>query len=475
MSRHSFAVATSLLLASIARTQDDPVEAASPHRVHCVCDISQEFTFYMDGRFFRQYLEGRGEDARNWGSLAELDLSNTNLLVLTGGDRRLPYSDASLRHVDAFLEDGGAVLMLLDGKDSPGNALLQRHGASSTDTEAKLPLRATTSLQRLAGEIEVALEYRQGTCLEVDDTWSRLVADDESRPLLVRRVVGKGRLLAASRGLFGSNPDASDPINAAWITKMLLHYTAQKPVDAARPHHSTWAEDTEQLGPLTLEYHDGTAPFAAAIAKEYALVRPHLVAITGVEPHEGMIKKLLVLPTGGGGFSSGERIAIGAWWGDYPKDRYAMVELIGHEAGHSWVLPCPEPLWNEPIATYLGIQVGLRLGMKEAKQTLDRQIKMARRHDPNFDQKNPLANDANRDLIWGKSYFVFEELERKHGPGALAKYFTQKRAMLKPSRERYSFDDLVAVWSKAVGEDLFPWFRSLAFEVRAERTGLADK
>jgi hypothetical protein len=60
-------------------------------------------------------------------------------------------------------------------------------------------------------------------------------------------------------------------------------------------------------------------------------------------------------------------------------------------------------------------------------------------------------------------------------PVNLAKYFTQKRAMLKPNRERYTFDDLVAVWSKAVGEDLFPWFRSLAFEVRAERTGLADK
>lgn len=33
-------------------------------------------------------------------------------------------------------------------------------------------------------------------------------------------------------------------------------------------------------------------------------------------------------------------------------------------------------------------------------------------------------------------------------------------------------DDAVAVWSAAVGEDLFPWFRSLAFDVDAARTNL---
>ncbi len=33
-------------------------------------------------------------------------------------------------------------------------------------------------------------------------------------------------------------------------------------------------------------------------------------------------------------------------------------------------------------------------------------------------------------------------------------------------------DDCVAVWSRAVGEDLFGWFRSLAFDVSAERTNL---
>ena len=74
------------------------------------------------------------------------------------------------------------------------------------------------------------------------------------------------------------------------------------------------------------------------------------------------------------------------------------------------MLPHPEPLWNEPIATWLGIEVGRRLDMPEAQRTLDRQIAAARRLDPELDTLDPLAEDAARDLVWGKSYFVFEEL-----------------------------------------------------------------
>jgi hypothetical protein len=149
-----------------------------------------------------------------------------------------------------------------------------------------------------------------------------------------------------------------------------------------------------------------------------------------------------------------------------------MVELIAHEAGHSWVLPYAEPLWNEPIATYLGIQVGRRLEMPEAQQTLERQIEAGRRHDADFTQADPQAEGAPRDLVWGKSFFVYEQLESRFGPGALARYFRAKRELLQPGRAGYTLDDCVAVWSRAVGEDLFEWFRSLAFDVQAERTDL---
>ena len=110
--------------------------------------------------------------------------------------------------------------------------------------------------------------------------------------------------------------------------------------------------------------------------------------------------------------------------------------------------------------------------MPEADETLKRQIAKARKLDPDLDAINPLEDGAPRDLIWGKTYHVFEELESQHGPGSMAKYFQAKRALLEPGRKGYSMDDCVAVWSVAVGEDLFPWFQSMAFDVRPERTDL---
>ncbi|MFT4537617.1 MAG: hypothetical protein ACI835_000047 [Planctomycetota bacterium] len=451
-----------------------PVAPRSETLIHSVCDISQEFSFYMDGRFHTQYLAQHGRDARNWGTLSKLDLDNTNLLVLTAGDRRIPYAPASLTMIDEFLRKGGTTLLMVDGAQDmpPAEALVEAYGAQLSTKRPKAPLSGTAALTELCLEEAGAIEFRGGTTLRCTSPWRTLVKDRNGDPMLALRSVDSGHLLIGSRSLFGHKPDASDPINAAWIQPLLLNLAKSKAVDTTRAHHSTRAELSEQLGALTLEYTEGTRPFAHAIAGEYAAARPHLVALTGVEPAPGMIKKLLILPTGGGGFSSGARIAIGAWWGNYPENRYAMVELIAHEAGHSWVLPHPEPLWNEPIATYLGIRVGQRLGLSEAEATLERQLKSGRRHDPDFNKVNPLAADAARDLIWGKSYFVFEELERLHGPGALVKYFRAKRRMLSRDRPAYTFDDCVAVWSEAVGGNMFRWFANYGFDVDHARTDL---
>ena len=422
----------------------------------------------MDGRFHRQYLKDMAKDARNWGSLARLDLSNVNLLVLVGGNPRIPYAKKAIANVRRYVEGGGTLLVMGDGSAGPPpvTALLEPFGARFGKGAGKEPLRGV-------GELEgVEVTFRAGSVIEVGKAWTPLVLDAGGKPMLAARRFGRGNVVLGSRGLFGQRPDASDPINAAWITPMLRGRAETKQIDPRKPHRQTWVEHEREIGPLTLEYHDGTEPFANALVKEYAAVRPHMEAITGVGPAPGMIRRFLVLPTGGGGFSSGPLIAIGAWWGDYPNRRYPMVELISHEAGHSWVLPHPEPLWNEPIATWFGIRVGQRMGMPEADETLARGIEKARRLDPELDMIDPLGADAPRDLVWGKSYFVFEELERKYGPRAMAKYFRAKRALVDGNRKGYSMDGCVAVWSAAVGEDLFPWFRSLAFDVEASRTDL---
>ena len=422
----------------------------------------------MDGRFHRQYLKEVGRDARNWGNLADLDLDNANLLILTGGNPRIPYSREATTNITSFVKDGGTLLLMADGSKVPAQDVAEVFQAAFTDEFAQKPLRG---VGRLEGE---TIASRRGRVLSLKPRgrWSTLIEDARGRPVLATRTFNKGHVILASRALFGQKPDASDPINQEWVTPLLIDLASAKKINPNLPHRRRWVPHSREIGPLTLEYHDGTEQFVEGILKEYHAARPHLEAITGVQPSPGMIKRMLILPTGGGGFSSGVLIAIGAWWGNYPETRYPMLELISHEAGHSWVLPHAEPLWNEPIATWLGIEVGRRMGMPKAQATLDRAIAKARRHDPELDAVDPLSGAAHRDVVWGKSYFVFEELERLHGPGAMAKYFTTKRRVLAPGRSGYSMDDCVAVWSLAVGEDLFPWFQSLAFDVNRDRTDL---
>lgn len=453
------------MLAGLALAQANPIV------VHCVSDISHEFTFYMDGRFHRQYLEGVGADARNWGSLHKLDLDNVNLLVIAAGETRVPFSAKTVAHLERYVREGGTLALL--GNKGAGDLPLQTvatpFGASFENIAAQTPLKTASGF----GADPIA--FTGGGTLTLQGNWKPLIEDAAGKPVLARRDVGRGHVLVGIRGLFGQRPDASDPINAAWVRPLLVGLASTKRIDPSRPPQGQFAELSRQVGPLTLEYHEGTERLADDIAKEYAVVRPLLVEITGVEPAPGMITRMLMLPTGGGGFSSGERIAIGAWWGDYPTHRYPMIELIGHEAGHSWVLPYPEPVWNEPIATYLGIQVGKRLGLPEAQQTLERAIANARKEDPEMNKVDIGAPGAPNAVVWGKTYYVFEELERKYGPGVLADYFRTKRAILKPGRKGYSLDDCVAVWSRAVGEDLFPWFRSLGISVEASKTDIPIK
>jgi len=442
-------------------------------RVHSVSDISHEFTFYMDGRFWTQYVgEAGGADARNWGTLWKLDFDSVNLLVLSSGPGPVPYAPESIAHVRRFVEAGGAAVIMADHpRGEPPypfhvQSLARAFGAAFMPEPAEKPLTAAASLRAKT------VEYYDGGVLQLQGKWTLLVTDARGRPVMARRALGKGFVLAASRGLFGHRPDAKDPINAQWIKPLLRDLVRNKPVDPARPPKGQFAELSHRLDGLTVEYNEGTRVFADAIAKEYLVVKKHLEEITGVPPSQGTLTNLLMLPTGGGGFSSGDRIGIGAWWGDYPRNRYPMLELISHEAGHSWVLPYGEPVWNEPIATYLGIEVGKRMGMKEAQETLERAIARARKLDPNMNQVNIRGKDAPNDVVWGKSFWIFEQLRGKFGQDALAKYFRAKRKMLKPGRKDYSFDDCVAVWGVAVGEDLFPWFSSLGVPVDRGRTDL---
>ena len=450
-----------------------------PVRVHSVTDISHEFSFYMDGRFATQYLASvGGQDGRNWGTLWKLDASNTNLLVLSSGATPCPYVPKDIDFVRRFLEAGGGVVVLGSYATFHGaseyqlNALAEAFGAYFSPTAPRAPLTPAAEL----GATE-PVKFYGGTILRLKDEgeWKVLMRDANGRPMLARKAVGKGSLLVGSRGLAGQRPDASDPINADWWTPLLQDLARNKAVDASKPPNEQSAEHKVNREGLELQYSDYMEPYADVIMSLYKRERPVMEKVLGVPPAPGMLTALLLLPTGGGGFSSGDLIGLGVFWGDFPQKLYGMVELLGHEGTHSWVLPFPEPMWNEGIATYVGICVGRQMGVKDdAEATLKGWIDGARKHDPDM-TKYDLAGgtDVPHVVEMAKPMWIFEQL-RKDRPDVVARYFQAKRKLIDPAKMKaYTADDSVAVLSVAMGRDLFPWFQSLGIKVDRAKTKVA--
>lgn len=464
----------SLFAVALALQPALPAEDAS-FRVHSVTDIAHEFTFYLDGRFAKNYvLPDGGADARNWATLHECDLSRANLLVLASGATPCPYLSEDIAHVRSFLDDGGGVLVLGDFgtfRDEKGyrlNDLAGAFGAEFVDEAARAPLRAASEL----AAFDVRTYGGKVIRLERPGDWTVLIRDAEGRVVLARRAFGKGALAVGSRALAGRNPDASDPINDAWWRPLLRDLARGKAVDPRRPPRASMPERQVERDGLRIRYSRYLEDTADAIFEVYSRSRPALERILGVPPAPDMLTSLILLPTGGGGFSSGREIGLGVWWGGFPKEEYGMIELLGHEATHSWVLPFAEPLWNEGIATYVGIALGRELGhSKEADATLRRWIEGARRHDPDMTRMDIAAEDGiPHDVRMAKPMWIFEEL-RKETPDVIARYFRAKRKLIDPkTTERYGAEDSVAVLSQAVGRDLFPWFRSLGVSVERSRT-----
>ena len=470
MFRRSFSPSARMLCATLFFTAcaavaapPDPPPAAV--RIHSVTDIGHEFTFYADGRFYGQYIAGDGnQDARNWGTLHKCSFKNANLLVLLSGATPCPFTTNDIAATRNLLEEGGGVLVLgtygtfRDQKEYQLNALARAYGAEFLKNTAKEPYRATQALD--------AKGIKQSwpcSLIRLDNPkeWTILITDADGGALMARKPVGKGALLVAARGLFGCRPDFSDPINAEWVKPLLRDVAKNKKVDPGAPVEGQWFDRSEKHGKLTLCYSDYTAHEADTIKSLYDKCMPILEDIFGVPPIEGAMTGLLLLPTGGGGFSSGNNIGLGIWWGDFPKNLYPMIELIGHEGAHSWVLPFGEPFWNEPIATYIGALAARRMGCtKEADNIIYGNIARAKKLDPDMTKYN-IAHDTNvpGEVGWGKAMWIWEQM-RAEKPDAIARYFKAKRELAKPGvLKQYTPDDCVAVLSVAMERDLFPWFR----------------
>jgi hypothetical protein len=449
----------------------NPAECQTKPLVHAVVDLGHQFTFYADGRFHRQYLSDQ-KGVTSWGSLFNFDISNANLLVLLGCDEHLSYVPQDLKTLSGFLAAGGGVLVLGSAGDKPQNALVGNFGCEFGGP-AKKPFKPVNAL--VTGDIAGGGDILK---LREPKAWEVLIADADDAPLLARRKIGRGTLLVGARGLAGSNPDASDDINAGWWQPVLTAAAAGKAIDARKPFKGRGLgelDHTVKAGRLTLRYSDYLQPYAKDMLAIYQRSLPFIEKRMGVPLSEGMASEIGLLATGGGGFSSGQAIGLAVFWGDFPKREDSMIEFLTHESVHSWVLPFAE-IWNEPIATYVGNLVMADMGhqdeaMRRIKDTIERASRIdatLKLYDLNGISRSgapKLEGGKANDMHWGKAFWVLEQL-RAQDPEVMARYFRAKRQLAKPGAlARYDANATVAVLSVAMKRDLFPWFREIGFDV----------
>lgn len=306
--------------------------------------------------------------------------------------------------------------------------------------------------------------------------------NSQYRKQMTRTKYGKGNLLIGARSIAGSNPNAKDSINYAMWRPLLIDLAAGKQIDPAKPFNSKGIDELEYKedhGTFLLRYNDNLKLYANAMVDISKRCMPVIEKRMGVPLSQGMGSEIALLATGGGGFSSGKVIALAVWWGDFPKKEDSMIEFITHESVHSWVHPFVE-IWNEPIATYVGNLVMIDMGHEaEAMRRIRETIAGAEKIDPemklydidgnHIDGKKKLEGGELRNMHWGKTFWLFEEL-RKEYPDVVSRYFQAKRKLALPDKiKEYDTNNTVAVMSVALGKDLFPWFRSHGFAVEREQ------
>lgn len=452
-------------------------QSSNNHIIHAVSDLSHSFSFYADGRFGSQYMKGY-PCLSNWGNLYEQDLENANLLILLDCDERLSYTPADIRTIQAFVEKGGGVVIMGKHGSNPQNELAEKFGATFCGTTDEPLIVAGLALDSIT--TQGSSSYLHFECPE---EWEPIVRTDNGKSVLAVSQVGKGRILVASRSLAGSHPNASDSINVTLWKPLLQYITSGKKVD---PERAFATKGWDDLGNkickygLNVNYSDYMEPYAASMIDVTSRCMPFIEKRMGVPLSEGMGTSIMLLPTGGGGFSAGDLIALAAWWGGFPEREDAMIEFITHESVHSWVLPYPE-IWNEPIATYIGDLVMANMGHpEESARLIASCIDRGRAADPTFSlydingksshQGVPdLPADKVNDLHWGKSFWIFEQL-RKENPDFVADYFRAKRKYAPAGLQKYDANNTVAVLSIAMKRNLFPWFRSIGFDVNEEES-----
>lgn len=469
---------TRFLLAVLLGVILCPTAPARDKRIHAAVDISHYFLDTTRIRFPNLYLKGHGFNT-NWGTVTDCDPSNINLLVFLDCFPKAPYSDEEYNFTLEFARSGGTVLILADAGNNPQHDWLKRFGARLAG-KSKRPWKPAEPLPP-----ETVIMMGPGPNLKLDKTadWDVVVKDAGNNPVVARKRVGDGFIIAGPQSLVGQG-------NPIWLTTLLEHCCQSKPVDPSLPigvREMTDMGNFISMDGLDYHYPDHLKPAFESLAKLHQRCKVMADKVIPAQDPTRHPHYVFPLAASAGLSWLGEYITVtGAWWNGFPKDDLRMTELLLSRMMRARLYDHQEVLYA-PLLSYATLQAMAQGGHKRvADIEMTRMIRNARSLDPSMKRSDlielaqmedvkrshPYSRDQTHKtdsytIYYGKSYALFEDLNRLDDQ-FLTKYIQLKRT-IGAGNAPYTLSDMAAVMSKALNKDVFPLFREYGQKVDPEQ------
>jgi hypothetical protein len=391
------------------------------------------------------------------------------------------YTDEECAALEKFVKSGGGLLVLARSIGSARTADAWSMNRLARTFGARLTGRSGST-----GDVKTAV-------LELDGAWEVLAADAERNPLRARRTFGKGRVLIwGSDGDFVMPRDADADTQTARKKQMKETITwlagGKLPVggDPGMPGGggvNIFPEKELKLEGISIYYAANQRPsvlecLEKQVPEAYQQVRRWLPSKVFAEPY-GMV----ICAGGGGGWAIGGRPKASALI-TYKAD--GILSIMAHEVAHTLGGPrnalgelaasSPHGNQGEAHAGWFQGKVNAKYTsnrktlLKEANRTCNSILAVEKKAGEKIDLATFDREKWGKGKDWTKYWWVWQKIEDRYGPTWYTRwYWVRSTRWQHEPGHRETFDEMIEDMSIAVGEDLFPFFKSIGTTVGIDR------
>jgi hypothetical protein len=415
--------------------------------------------------------------------MVEIAVPAYDVAVLVGVGSPLPYLDAEIEALKAFLERGGGVVVVgryVTG-ESPLEEVLDGFGARFEPDVATVA--RGDAVPGLGDETQPRHVAR------VSGEWTVLLGNGPAEAVVATRAYGEGRIVVvADEGLCTTKDATGYGPNSPFLSWCVKAAAGSRPRRADDERRVPWEhegiggvyypEHALHMGGLTVYYADNQLEALRTAADGgFPDVRDALAGMLPTPPNPG--DDLYIILAGGDGGGWAENVFTPKVAGTIATDLTAVKSILAHELAHTMYGPeaydgspgCSLPdWWSEAHAGFFQRKVMWKFGHGAEFGDL---LAGIMQWDPLFTAVD-LANlrEGEVGMAWTKVWFIWRLLDLRYGEQWYPNWLAHlHRKYAGDPTHRLTMDEYVVSVSEALGEDVAPLFERFGTTV-GERASL---